>query len=112
MQSDAARGSEGGAVTVGVEMPAQILVHEDGGRVAVVRGEGRQGARDHSSTLDRINDSPKKLIDFLHQAWFKVNTARRSRNPTWHGHPGRAHGRDARATKFARPAKILGNSST
>jgi hypothetical protein len=28
---------------------------------------------------------------------------------TWHGHPGRAHGRDARATKSARPAKNLGN---
>ena len=38
-------------------------------------------------------------------------TARRSRDPTWHGHPGRAHGRDARATKFARPAKNLGDCS-
>ena len=30
----------------------------------------------------------------------------------WHGHPGRAHGRDARATKLARPTEILGNGST
>ena len=37
---------------------------------------------------------------------------RRSRDPWWHGHPGRAHGRDARATTFARPAKILGYSYT
>ena len=39
-------------------------------------------------------------------------TARRCRIPTWHGHPGRVHGRDARATKSARPAKNLGNSGT
>ena len=30
----------------------------------------------------------------------------------WHGHPGRAHGRDARATKSARPAKNLGSNNT
>jgi hypothetical protein len=28
-------------------------------------------------------------------------TARQPRNQTWHGRPGRAHGRDARATRFA-----------